>query len=187
MRPDDIRLRLRELRSDELTDAEVREIRDLMDAAFAGDEHGGFAEDDWQHAIGGRHFVLERAGEILAHASVVPREIRIDGRPLRTGYVEAVATAPAHQRTGLGTRVMHAVGDHIAAAYELGALGTGSHGFYERLGWRTWEGPSSVRTANGERPTPNEDGYIMVLATPASPPLDPGLPISCEWRPGDVW
>ena len=178
---------LRELGSDELTAEEVITIRALMDAAFAGDEHGGFTEDDWLHAIGGRHFVAELNGEIVAHASVVPREIRVGGRPLRTGYVEAVATAPAHQRTGLGTLVMRAVDAHLDAGYELGALGTGSHGFYERLGWRTWQGPSSVRTAGEERPTPDEDGFIMVLATRTSPPLDLALPISCEWRPGDVW
>jgi aminoglycoside 2'-N-acetyltransferase I len=75
----------------------------------------------------------------------------------------------------------------IRERFELGALGTGSHGFYERLGWLTWMGPTSVRTANGPRRTPDEDGYVMVLPTPASPPLDLTAPISCEWRPGDVW
>jgi aminoglycoside 2'-N-acetyltransferase I len=40
---------------------------------------------------------------------------------------------------------------------------------------------------DGERPTPAEDGYIMVLRTPASPPLDLEAPISCDWRAGDVW
>jgi hypothetical protein len=33
----------------------------------------------------------------------------------------------------------------------------------------------------------NDLGDIMVLATPASSPLDPSAPISCEWRRGDVW
>jgi aminoglycoside 2'-N-acetyltransferase I len=75
----------------------------------------------------------------------------------------------------------------IVAGYELGALGTGEQAFYERLGWRTWHGPSAVRTDDGERPTPDDDGYLMVLATPASPPLDLDVSISCEWRPGDVW
>jgi aminoglycoside 2'-N-acetyltransferase I len=83
---------------------------------------------------------------------------------------------------------MRAVNGHLAdAGYELGALGTGSQGFYERLGWFVWRGPSSVRRAGGEQPTPEEDGYIMALRTPATPPLDPEAPISCDWRPGDVW
>jgi len=113
--------------------------------------------------------------------------LHIGGTPLRTGYVEAVATAPSHERRGLGTSVMRDVGTYISERFELGALGTGSHGFYERLGWVAWAGPSSVRMPDGERRTPDDDPYIMVLRTPSSPPLDITAPISCDWRPGDVW
>jgi aminoglycoside 2'-N-acetyltransferase I len=35
--------------------------------------------------------------------------------------------------------------------------------------------------------TPDDDGYIMVLLTRMSPPLDLDATISCEWRSGDVW
>lgn len=182
------RVRLRRLATHELTAAEVAAIRELLADAFASDdEDEQFTEDDWQHAIGGVHFVLDIGGEILAHASVVERELHVDRRPLRTGYVEAVATAPAHQGTGLGSVVMREVASLIQERFELGALGTGSQGFYERLGWLIWRGPSSVRTADGTVRTPDEDGYILVLPTPASPPLDLAEPISCEWRPGDVW
>jgi hypothetical protein len=31
------------------------------------------------------------------------------------------------------------------------------------------------------------DGYILVLPTPLTPPLDLSADISCDWRPGDVW
>lgn len=179
--------RSRQLRTAELTAAETGAIRALLEAAFGSDEEERFTEDDWQHAVGGCHFVLDVAGEVVAHASVVERELHVGGVPLRTGYVEAVATAPAHQGAGFGTQVMRDVGAYIRERFELGALGTGSPRFYERLGWQTWRGPSSVRTASGLRRTPDEDGYILVLQTPASPPLDLTAPISCEWRPGDVW
>ena len=178
--------RIRTLPSSALTEPEVGELLRLMAEAFVGDQHGGFTEDDWQHALGGTHFLAEEGGRILAHASVVSRDIRVAGRQLRTGYVEAVATAVDRQGSGIGTAIMRAVAAHLDG-YELGALGTGSHAFYERLGWVTWRGRSSVRTADGELATPEEDGYIMVLRTPLSPPLDLDLPISCEWRPGDVW
>lgn len=82
---------------------------------------------------------------------------------------------------------MRDVGAYITERFELGALGTGSHGFYERLGWATWRGPAFVRTAEGERRTPDEEGYIMVLRTPSTPTLDLAARISCDWRPGDVW
>ena len=178
--------RLRRVRTDDLTDAELAAVRDILDAAFAG-EGGGFADEDWEHAIGGMHFVLDREDEVVAHASVVEREIHVGDRPLRTGYVEAVATAPGRHGEGLGSRVMRDVSTYIDGEFELGALGTGRHSFYERLGWVTWRGPSFVRTPGGVRTTAEEDGYIMVLRTRSSPPLDLGAPISCEWRSGDVW
>jgi aminoglycoside 2'-N-acetyltransferase I len=180
------RARLRRVPTHELTASEIRAIRELLWAAFpSGDE--AFTEDDWQHAIGGLHFVLELDGKVLAHASVVGRELRVGGRPVQAGYVEAVATDPDHQGRGLGTRVMRDVTSYIQERFELGALGTGSHHFYQRLGWLTWRGPSSVRTDDGTHRTPDEDGYILVLPTPSSPHLDLTAPISCEWRPGDVW
>jgi aminoglycoside 2'-N-acetyltransferase I len=82
---------------------------------------------------------------------------------------------------------MHEVNAYIRARFELGALSAGPHAFYERLGWMTWTGPSSVRAADGSQRTADDDGDILVLPTPPSPPLHPSQPISCEWRPGDVW
>ncbi len=179
--------RVRRLATEDLTTSEIAAIRALLVAAFGSDEEEAFTDDDWEHAIGGVHFVLEVDGEIGAHASVVERDLHVDGRPLRTGYVEAVATDPERQGAGLGSLLMGEVSEYIRDGFELGALGTGRQRFYERMGWRTWTGPSAVRTAKGERPTPDDDGYIMVLATPTSPPLDLSAAISCEWRPGDVW
>jgi aminoglycoside 2'-N-acetyltransferase I len=178
---------VRRLPTQDLTPSEIASIRALMVAAFGTDEEDAFTDDDWEHAVGGVHFILEVDGEIAAHASVVERELHVGGLPLRTGYVEAVATAPARQGTGLGSLLMSEVNAYIRDGFELGALGTGRHRFYGRQGWRTWTGPSAVRTADGERPTPDDAGYIMVLATQTSPPLDLSAAITCEWRPGDVW
>lgn len=178
---------IRTATTDQLTAQDIDAVRALLFAAFEGDEHGGFGEDDWLHSIGGTHFIADEGRQIVGHASVVDRDIRIGDRPLYTGYVEAVATAPTHQRRGVGTALMRQVNGYIAERYELGALGTGSQLFYARLGWFTWRGPSYVRTETGDEPTPDEDGYILVLRTPSTPELDLGAPISCEWRPGDVW
>lgn len=156
-------------------------------AAFESDEDERFTDADWDHALGGLHFVLEVDGRIAVHAAVVEREIRVGEQALRTGYVEAVATAPARQGVGLGSSLMGDVTAHIRDVFELGALGTGRHRFYGRLGWRIWTGPSFVRAPDGRHATPDEDGNILVLTTPTTPPLDPTAPISCDWRPGDVW
>jgi aminoglycoside 2'-N-acetyltransferase I len=170
-----------------LTSAEVAAIRKMLVEAFGSDEDGAFSDDDWEHALGGVHFVLDLGDEIVAHAAVVERDLHVDGRPLRTGYVEAVATEPTRQGGGYGSLVMDGVSSYIGDHFELGALGTGRHRFYQRLGWQTWEGPSFVRLAEGMRRTPDEDGSLMVLATRSSPSLDLTATISCDWRPGDVW
>jgi aminoglycoside 2'-N-acetyltransferase I len=178
--------RLRRVPSNALTASEIRAIRELLWAAFgSGDE--AFTEDDWRHATGGVHFLLDLDGKILAHASVVERELHLGGRPVQAGYVEAVATDPDQQGSGLGTQVMRDVTSYIQERFELGALGTGSHHFYERLGWLTWRGPTSGRTDTRAHRTPGEDGQILILPTPSSPSLDLTVAISCEWRPGDVW
>lgn len=172
--------------TDELAPAEVAKLRVLLDAAWA-DMEVAFTDDDWEHATGGAHFVVREAGEIVSHAAVVERFLRTGGRELRTGYVEAVVTRPDRQRRGLGTAMMGQVGSYIRKTFDLGALDTGEFGFYERLGWVRWRGPTAVRTSDGEVATPEEDGLVMVLLTPAVPELDVAAPISCEWRPGDVW
>jgi aminoglycoside 2'-N-acetyltransferase I len=101
--------------------------------------------------------------------------------------VEAVATLPTHQRRGYGSAIMEQVGEHIDGTFRLGALGTGRHAFYARLGWIVWMGPTSVRTDRGLVPTPEEDGHVLVRLTSTSPYLDLSAPISCDWRSGDVW
>jgi aminoglycoside 2'-N-acetyltransferase I len=181
------RPRLRRLSTWELTPSEIAAIRALLERAFGSDEEERFTDADWDHSLGGVHFVLDAAGEIVAHASAVERELHLGGRPVRAGYVEAVATKPERQGAGFGSLVMTDVTAWIKDRFELGGLCTGRQGFYQRLGWLTWIGPSSVRSGDSEQPTPEDDGYLMVLPTPSSPPLDLTLPISCEWRPGDVW
>ncbi len=182
------RVVVRRPRTDELSASDLAAIRTLMYVAFASeDEEERFADSDWEHALGGVHVLAELNRAIVGHASVVERVLEVDGRPVRTGYVEAVATAPALQGHGIGTRVMRAANELIRETCELGALGTGEHGFYERLGWQVWQGPLFVRTPVGEERTPEEEGGILVLTTPSTGPLDLGARLSCDWREGDVW
>lgn len=177
---------VRRLSSDELTPPEVASLHALFDASWP-DPEDAFAHEDLLHAMGGVHFVVETDGAIVSHASVVERELHTGGHRLATGYVEAVATLPEHRRRGHASAIMEEVGRHIDRSFPLGALGTGLHAFYERLGWITWKGPTFVRADGGLEPTLDEDGFILVRLTPTSPDLDLAEPISCDWRPGDVW
>src|SRR5215472_16080780 len=67
--------------------------------------------------------VLARLGDkLVSHACWVTRWLQPDGLLLlKTGYVEAVATAPAYQGRGIGSKVMQRVADEIQD-YMLGGL-----------------------------------------------------------------
>ena len=146
-----------------------------------------FSADDLDHALGGVHWVAEVDGLVVGHASVVERLLEADGMPMRTGYVEAVATLPAWRGRGIATRLMEAADEHIRATFELGTLSTDVHDLYARLGWERWRGATFVRTTGGPVRTEEEDAGIMILRTPRTPPLTLAEALSCEWRAGDVW
>ena len=177
---------VRRVATDDLSSEEIRVLRELFATAW-GSGSEAFTDEDWGHAVGGMHFILDQGGTILSHASVVERELHTGGHRLPTGYVEAVATEPSHHRQGLGSAVMREVDAYIDQSFQLGALGTDRFAFYERLGWVVWKGPTSVRTDSGLARTTEEDGYVLVRLTPTSPELDLSAPISCDWRSGDVW
>jgi aminoglycoside 2'-N-acetyltransferase I len=167
-----------------LSGDEREAIRRLLEQAF----DGNFTQDDWDHALGGWHALVQPADSILAHASVVERRIFIGSRPFRSGYVEAVAVQRRDRRRGLGTAVMTAIDEIIRREFELGVLSSGHPHFYERLGWERWRGPTYVRGMDGRRRrTADEDDGIMVLRCAASRAVDPAAPIMCEERRGDVW
>lgn len=168
-----------------LSAGEWSTLTDLCVAAFNEDWDGY-----WESIGPGVHVIAEEAGRgIVAHAAIVDRSLYPGDVALRAGYVEAVAVAPDRQRRGLGTKVMEVIDDMVDQGYELGALGTGSHGFYTRLGWVVWRGPTWIRERDGSlKRSPDEDGDIMVRMTPTTPPeLDLSSPISVDWRPGEVW
>jgi aminoglycoside 2'-N-acetyltransferase I len=169
--------------TEDLSEGELRELRDLFDTSFAE-----FTEHDWDHGLGGRHAIVRAEGQIVAHAAVVPRALVAGDRALAAGYVENVATHPDRQRRGYGRRAMETLGPVIDDDYDLGALATGSHPFYATLGWEAWTGPTYVRTADGRRHrTADDDDAVMVLRTARSRDIDLGTALTCEWRAGDVW
>ena len=158
-------------------------VRALLEDAFGAD----YAEEDWQNALGGWHVVVVEHDRVVAHASVVPRTIEVGDRAFRTGYVESVATAPDRERLGLGSRAMTVITDIVRDEFELGALSTGRHDFYARLGWERWQGPTYVRDGANRTRTEEDDDGLMVLRFGAQEHLDLTAPITCESRPGDDW
>lgn len=176
---------LRLARSSELTEREWGVLTALCIAAFNEPW-----DSYWQDIGPGVHVLAEDAQQgIVGHAAIVDRALYPGSRVLQAGYVEAVAIWPRRQRSGLGTLVMAEINRLIDDGYEVGALGTGSHPFYERLGWEVWRGPTWIRHADGRRErSVTEDGDILIRRTPGTPPeLDLDDPIAIDWRPGEVW
>jgi aminoglycoside 2'-N-acetyltransferase I len=172
------------LRTAEVPAAQLQEVRALLDVAFED-----FGDEDWAHSLGGWHVLVTDAagGPVVSHAAVVARELEVDGRCWATGYVEAVATLPGRQGEGLGSAALEAVEAVIRSRFEVGALSTGRHTFYERLGWERWRGPTFVRHGGGTTRTEEDDDGVLVLRFGPSAALDLDAPISCEDRPGDAW
>lgn len=183
MTGDGARLAVRTLRTREL-DEELRAavVRLCLDA------HG---EEDFRNLFSylppdGLH-VLGRVGEhLVGHAVVTTRWLEHRDLPLlRTAYVDAVATAPAHQGQGVGSAVMRhlasAVGDHDVACLETERVA-----FYRRLGWEEWRGPLAGLTAEGLIPTPDQKG-VMILRLPRTPELDPDGPLTIEADAARIW
>ncbi|MEX1005332.1 MAG: GNAT family N-acetyltransferase [Acidimicrobiia bacterium] len=159
------------------------ELHALCRRAFDGD----FDPEDWEHALGGRHFVAYRDDRPVAHASVVGRILEVDGHPLRTGYVEAVATEPELAGQGFGSLAMAEATWWIPGHFEFGALGTGAFAFYERLGWERWKGTTFVRDGGTVRRTEDDDDAMMVFRFGPSTAVDLEGTLLCEATPGDDW
>ena len=166
---------------------ELEGLRAWLEAAY---DDGPWRPEHWDEIGPGPHVVAEDDdGSLLAHACVAWVPVTIGSTTLRAGYLEDVATRPDIRSRGYGTAVVVATHPLIRAGAEIGFLATGSQPFYERLGWTTWRGPSSVIEVDGSRtPTPEEDGFLMVLRVPDTPEVSVDLPISRPRRdPEEAW
>ena len=173
-----------------MPDSIRRAALELCNEAYREDLGGYFAdlEPDFH--------VLARIGSrLVGHGMVVTRWLQAGGNPpLRTAYVELVATAPGFRRQRIGAAVMRNLAKAaVAGGYELAALCPGDTGLYSKLGWEYWQGPLFIRcnqvTGKDEMSliaTPEE--RVMILRLPATPCLDLTQPLSAEWREGsELW
>ena len=78
-------------------------------------------------------------------------------------------------------RLVAEVGD-----YDIAALSPAETTLYTRLGWEFWQGPLFHRKDGELIPDPDDEA-VMILRLPKTPTLDLSLPISIEWREGEVW
>jgi hypothetical protein len=69
--------------------------------------------------------------------------------------------------------------------FEMGGLCPAEPMLYTKLGWVFWQGPLFIRTGEGLLST--TETQIMILRLSKTPPLDLTLPLSAEWREGELW
>jgi GNAT superfamily N-acetyltransferase len=157
----------------------------LCNRAFAHDPAHDFT-NLFDFVTDSMHLLASEAGELVGHACWAERRLQPEGLPpLRTAYVDAVATEPARQGRGIGSAVMDRFACE-AEGYELQALSTDSAvGFYERLGWECWQGPTAARTPEGLRPTP--DDIALVRRTATTHALDLTARLIANDRGGSPW
>lgn len=167
----------------ELSAAELRAVRALLDEAF----DGNFTEEDFEHGLGGMHALVWDGPKLVGHGSVVMRRLWHAGRTLRAGYVEGVGVHSDDRGRGHARAVMTALERVIVSAYEIGALSSSEVAldFYASRGWQLWTGTASVLSPNGIQRTPDDEDAIYLL--PGSAQIPRGGDLACDWRDGDVW
>lgn len=168
----------------ELPRAQFRAAESLVQDAFGID----FRTQDWTHAVDGVHVMVTDNDVLVAHASVVPRNLWHGDKKFDAGYVEGVAVRADQQGRGLGRVVMDHVESVIRTRHQLGALNAleAAADFYAARGWQPWTGPTAGQGQSGLIDTYSDKDCIFVL--PVQPThLDPTTALICDWREGDLW
>jgi aminoglycoside 2'-N-acetyltransferase I len=180
MKPMDENLKLEVVHADQLAVDRLAAIHTLCQRAYQED-----VEPLFRTFQGATHVIGFLGARIVSHALWVTRWLQPGAHPyLRTAYVEMVATEPQFQRRGFATAVMRRLASAITD-FDVGGLCPAEPALYAQLGWVFWQGPLYIRAPQGLLPTPEES--VMILSLPKTPVLDLTLPLSAEWREGELW
>jgi aminoglycoside 2'-N-acetyltransferase I len=172
--------------------ARTEDLKEEMRSAIVAVCVAAHHEEDFRNLFnyvpsGGWHFLGYDSDELVSHAMVTTRWLQPEGHPpLKTAYIDAVATSPSHQGRGYGSAVMRVLADEIDREYAIACLETDRETFYARLGWQTWRGALAGRSDHGLIPTPNQHG-IMILRLSQTPVLDLDSALSIESQAGRIW
>lgn len=176
------------------THLEIRVVSGMLLSAQEREEISSFCSAAYEEEmepilntfVDATHVLGFFEGALTSHALWVTRYLQVgDQPPLRTAYVEAVATGHACRNRGFATVVLKRLAAEVQD-FDLAALSPSDAAFYERLGWELWQGPLFIRTKDGLLPSP-DDEEVMILRLPQTPSLDLSQPLSAEWREGELW
>ncbi len=135
---------------------------------------------------GGLHVMAMLHGDVVGHAMVTTRWLQPESLPvMRTAYVDAVSTSPAHQGQGIGSRVMRHLVSQLAG-YDIACLETDKPAFYARLGWQQWRGPKAGRDGEHLIATPDEQ-IVMIHKLDKTLGLNLYGLLTIECQSGRIW
>ena len=173
-------LTLNVIKKQDVSENKYTEILDLCSGAYGVDFQSLL--ETFHDAV---HVLGRCNGQLVTHALWVTRWLQYPGfQPWRTAYVEAVATDEKYRNRGFATQVMKRIAEEIGD-YDIGGLSTSAYDFYARFGWTSWKGPLSIRKDKEMISAPSDS--VMVYRLRGTPEINTEMPLSVEWREGELW
>jgi aminoglycoside 2'-N-acetyltransferase I len=169
--------------TEQLSEEELDELKAMLKAVFGTER---YTDESWEHCLGGIHYLLRYGDRLVAHGALVPRYLRQGGRVLRGVYGESMATLNDWRNFGFGSAIVAMATAEIRRNYDIGVFAASRYGFYQRLGWDKWRGPTFVETEHGIEPKGPDRGAVM-FRLPDHSTVDPDADLTTISRSGDDW
>jgi putative acetyltransferase len=119
----------------EETPADRSDVDALLRQAFGRDDESKLVLRLREDGAIGAALVAEADGKVIGHLVLSWLPTRMDGRPVRAVALAPMGVRPAHQRRGVGSRLLAAA---IAKARQIGAQAIvvlGDPAYYRRFGF----------------------------------------------------
>ncbi|MFC8671086.1 GNAT family N-acetyltransferase [Streptomyces griseorubiginosus] len=169
--------------TEKLDEKELKELKGMLESVFGKER---YTQESWEHCLGGIHYLLRYGDKLVAHGALVPRYLRQGDMELRGVYGESMATLSDWRNLGFGTAIVALATAEIRRNYDIGVFAGSRYGFYRRLGWDKWRGPTFVETARGIELKGPDRGAVMFWL-PDHSIVDPDADLTTISRSGDDW
>ena len=116
-------MNLKVVKEEDMTPALDAAIRRGLAVCFPEDAEAFSQTRAWHGSLAAWSVVLEHEGEVIAHAGVVDRTLRVGEREVRVAGVQNVYVLPEFRRRGLTSRLMEkAMTEAAARGFDVGLL-----------------------------------------------------------------
>lgn len=152
------------------------QIRQGLQYCFPKDAATFARNRAWHGSVPAFTGVVEREGQVIAHAGVVDRRVAYGARPLRTAGIQNVFVLPQWRGHGLCGRVLNRLMEEAGArGFDVGLLFClpALEAIYAALGWQRLDGREVfLQNEPGSPQRLNNDNFVMAFRL--------NSPIPCE-------